>query len=290
MTAIDLGQYGIWVSSFAVQGAPEAASELDALGYGAVWLGGVFNNLDHPAQVVADTTRIKVVPGILSIWTMDAAAAARQYAEIDAASPGRFVLGLGVSHGPLVEPSGQQYARPYSKMVEYLDALDAAPAPVPKDRIVLAALGPKMLKLSATRAGGAHPYLVTPAHTAEARSVLGNGVLLAPEQKVLIATDASVARAVARATLAIYLGLPNYVHNFERIGFTADDFAGGGSDRLLDAMVAWGTVDQVVARVREHLDAGADHVAIQALNADPAAARRSVPTEAWRELAGALGL
>jgi probable F420-dependent oxidoreductase len=177
-------------------------------------------------------------------------------------------------------------------MVEYLDALDAAPQPVPIEQRMLAALGPKMLRLSATRAVGSHPYLVTPAHTAEARTVMGPDAVLAPEQKVVLSTESTQAREIARKSLAIYLTLPNYLRNLERLGFTQDDFADRGSDRLVDALVAWGSADTVAARVREHRDAGADHVAIQVLDAstDPTQGRLSLPRREWAELAATLGL
>jgi probable F420-dependent oxidoreductase len=189
------------------------------------------------------------------------------------------VLGLGVSHDVLVEPSGDQYVQPFRRMVEYVDALDAAPEPVPVDRRVLAALGPRMLELSATRAGGAHPYLVTPEHTARAREVMGPRAFLAPEQKVVLERDPSVARDLGRQALAIYLTLPNYLRNLERLGYDADDFANGGSDRLVDALVAWGDVDSVVARLDEHHAAGADHVAIQVVTEG-----RRLPLQEWRTL------
>ena len=171
-------------------------------------------------------------------------------------------------------------------MAAYLDALDKTDPPVPADARVLAALGPKMLRLAAERAAGAHPYLTTPDHTRQAREILGPEPLLAPEQRVVLETDPAAARELGRRHLAIYLQLPNYTNNLRRMGFTDDDFAGGGSDRLVDAIVAWGDVDALVARVRAHHDAGAAHVCIQVLTADP----RALPLTEWRTLAVAFGL
>jgi probable F420-dependent oxidoreductase len=188
-----------------------------------------------------------------------------------------------VSHDALVSGRGARYEHPYRHMVEYLDALDAAKEPVPAGRRVLAALGPRMLALSAARAAGAHPYLVTPDYTAGAREILGPDAFLGPEQKVVLEADPTVARGIGRERLAIYLTLPNYLHNLERLGFTQDDFADGGSNRLVDSLVAWGNVGRVVARLQEHFDAGADHVAIQALGREP-----GLPQREWRMLAEAL--
>ncbi len=206
------------------------------------------------------------------------------HARLTGEHPGRFLLGLGVSHAPLVERSHQVYRRPLAKMVEYLDQLDAASPPVPKAERALAALAPRMLDLARDRTAGAHPYLVTPDHTVLAREVLGPGPLLAPEQKVVLDTDAERARSVGRQHLARYLELPNYTNNLLRIGFSADDIADGGSDRLVDGLVAWGDVDAVGARVRAHHDAGADHVCIQVLLAEAAA----LPLTEWRRLGEAL--
>jgi probable F420-dependent oxidoreductase len=198
---------------------------------------------------------------------------------VDAAHPGRFVLGLGVSHAKLAD----QYRRPYSALVAYLDALDAAG--VPAERRVLAALGPKTLQLSADRAAGAIPYLVTPEHTAQAREILGEAPLLAPEFKVVPETDPTRARALAREALAMYLSLPNYTNSFLRLGFTEDDLADGGSDRLVDALYAWGDEDRIRDRVNAFHEAGADHVAIQVVDDGP---RDGLQREAWRRLADLL--
>jgi probable F420-dependent oxidoreductase len=183
-----------------------------------------------------------------------------------------------------VEATGRAYERPRSVMVHYLDELDAANTPVRKEDRVLAALGPKMLELARDRSAGAHPYLTTPEHTQRARSVLGEGPLLAPEQMVVVETDPGIARDIARKSLALYLRLPNYTNNMLRSGFTEADLADGGSDRLIDGHIAWGGLEAIAGRVREHLDAGADHVCIQVLTGS----RDAYPLAQWRELAGLL--
>lgn len=198
--------------------------------------------------------------------------------------PGRMLLGLGSSHAPLVEATDRRYLRPFSAMRDYLDALDAAPSPVPAGQRMLAALGPRMLELSAQRSLGAHPYLVDAMHTAVAREALGPEAVLAPELKVVLDTDPGRARATARAHLASYLQLPNYTRNLLRTGYTESDVADGGSDRLVDGVVACGDVDVAMRRAQDHIDAGAEHICVQVLTAD----RREVPFAAWRELAPAL--
>lgn len=240
-------------------------------------------SLDQVAPVVRATRHITVATGILSIWEHTAQAVAERTARIQKDAGGRFVLGLGVSHGGF----NPNYARPYSAMVEYLDALDAAADPVPASGRVLAALGPKMLKLSAGRAAGAHPYLVTAEHTAQARATLGPHALLAPELTVVLDTDIDRARTVARGMLSMYLQLPNYTDNLLRLGFAEGDFADGGSNRLLAALFALGDPGTVRARVDEYLAAGADHVAIQVLSGDRG---EDLPLAQWRTLAEALEL
>jgi len=285
-----IGRIGVWTSTRQWSGdasqSAEAAVALETLGFGAVWLGSSTADLDVPRSLLADTERLVVATGIVNIWTNPAATVAANHRALVDAFPGRFLLGLGSSHAVLTEPAtGEPYVRPYSRLVSYLDALDAAPHPVPVSERVLAALGPRTLELAAARSAGAHPYLVTPEHTATARKILGPGVLLAPEQKVIIEPDQSAARAAGRRSLAIYMSLPNYLNNLRRLGFDDADFADGGSDRLVDALVVWGSADAVKARVEEHFDAGADHVALQALTTgDP----RQLPVQAWRELAGSL--
>ena len=281
-----LGRYGIWSRALRTgdpardPGVIEAAQELEQLGYQAVWIGGS-SDVSHATGIIEATSALTVATGILSIWQHDAAGVAARYHALESAHPGRFLLGLGASHAKLAA----DYRRPYSAMVSYLDALDAAPTPVPADRRVLAALGPRMLELSRDRAGGAHPYLVTPEHTERARAILGPDALLAPEVKVVLETDPDRARAIARDHLAMYMELPNYTNNLLRLGFTADDFAGGGSDRLVDSVVAWGDETAVRARIDAFLAAGADHLAFQVLDPDAA----GLPREGWRRLAAIAG-
>ncbi|MFE2047312.1 LLM class F420-dependent oxidoreductase [Streptomyces sp. NPDC059459] len=275
-----LGRYGVWSvqlrSGSAAGGTErsEAAAELESLGFGAVWLGGNTSAADA-APLIEATSRIVVGTSIQSIWEHEPAATAASFAELEVAHPGRFLLGLGVSHGPRVEG----YNRPYSRMVDYLDALDRAG--LRSGHRVLAALGPKMLELSRDRAAGAIPYLVTPEHTAQARERLGEGPLLAPEFKVVLSSDPATARATARAYLARYLSLPNYTRNFLNLGFTEADVADGGSDRLIDAVFAWGDEDTIRTRIDAFLAAGADHVALQVVEDDMTV----IPHEAWRRLA-----
>ena len=225
-------------------------------------------------------------PGILNVWMHDAMWVASRHAQLTQAYPDRFLLGLGVSHAVLVDNAedGHRYARPLSAMIGYLDLLDAAAPPVPTSERALAALGPKMLELARDRALGAHPYLVTTDHTAHAREILGPGPLLAPELKVVLSTDATEARSISRQGLALYLTLPNYTDNLQRIGFTAADLANGGSDRLVDSIVAWGDLDAIAHRIRQHREAGADHVCLQVLTANDSA----FPLAQWRELASML--
>ncbi|MEU0298027.1 LLM class F420-dependent oxidoreductase [Streptomyces sp. NPDC006175] len=284
------GRVGIWSGALhasrtddAGRGAiTEAVAELEELKYGTLWIGGS-PSVDDAAAVVAASRTVTVATGILSIWDHSAEEVAAGIAEIEASAPGRLVLGLGVSHGPMVP----QYTKPYSAMVAYLDALDAANPPVGPRRRVLAALGPKMLKLATERALGAHPYLVTAEHTAEARTALGPDALLAPELSVVLDTDTDRARTTARNMLAMYLQLPNYTDNLLRLGFAESDFDGGGSVRLLDALFALGDAGRVKARTQEYLDAGANHVALQVLTADEGGS--GLPRAEWRELAEAFG-
>ncbi|MBX6767758.1 MAG: LLM class F420-dependent oxidoreductase, partial [Actinomadura rubrobrunea] len=255
---MELGRVGIWSIGLRSDDPAhrpriaEAAAELEELGYGTVWLGGS-PGVHHARPVLEATSRLVVATGILSIWDYEPERVAEEQARLAKDHPGRFVLGLGVSHGALV---GDDYRRPYSKMIEYLDRLDAAGSP-PSQR-VLAALGPRMLAASRDRAAGAHPYLVTPEHTREAREILGPGPVLAPEVKVVLDDDLEGARATARDHLEMYLQLPNYTGNLLRLGFSEEDFAGGGSDRLVDAVFALGDVEAAARRVAEHRQAGAD--------------------------------
>jgi probable F420-dependent oxidoreductase len=278
---------GIWSAVFRSD-APEiddAARELEDLGFGALWLpGGLGGDVFGPcARLLNATGHVVVATGVLNIWAHDPLEVAEAVRDLGATFPDRFLLGLGVSHAPLVERMGAVYERPYEVMVAYLDALDRAPNPVAPAGRALAALGPRMLELARDRTAGAHPYLVTPEHTRFAREELGLGPLLAPEVKVVLESDPVAARATARRHLTHYFGLPNYTNNLRRFGFTDADFADGGSDRVVDAVVAWGDGPTVSRRVHEHLDAGADHVCIQLLTDDP-----GVPVAGWRELAAAV--
>jgi probable F420-dependent oxidoreductase len=253
----DLGRFGVWTF-----GAPKPAQavEIEKLGYGAVWVGGSpAGDLNYVDPILEATETLQVATGIINVWTADAAEVAEAYHRVEAAYPGRFLLGIGIGHPEHTE----EYRKPYDVLVEYLDALDAAK--VPTSRMVVAALGPKVLKLSATRSAGAHPYLTTPEHTAQAHALIGNAVYLAPEHKVVLTTDAEEARAIGRETVDFYLNLSNYLNNWKRLGFTDGDIAKPGSDKLIDAVVAHGTPETIAARLNEHLDAGADHVSIQVL-------------------------
>src|SRR6476469_4570900 len=254
--SIELGKVGIWRHSSGL--TPEVVAEVEALGYGTIWVGGSPPGDLAVVEHLLDTTEhIAVATGIVNVWKDDAATVGASYHRITARHPGRFLLGLGVGH----PEATQQYQQPYAKLVSYLDQLDDLKVPV--EGRVLAALGPRVLRLAAERAAGAHPYLVTPEHTREARQILGEGKLLAPEQHVVLDPDVEKGRALARTALAYYLKLQNYTNNWRRLGFTDADLAGNGSDRLVDALVAHGDAQQVAARVTEHLDAGADHVCIQ---------------------------
>ena len=281
-----VGRYGVWSIGLRSEDPArrgeiaDAAAELEELGYGTAWLGGS-SAPGNAAPLLEATSRLVVGTSIQSIWQHDADASAAGFAELEAAHPGRFVLGLGVSHAKMTE----QYRRPYSALVAYLDALDAAG--VPAGRRVLAALGPKTLELSRDRAAGAVPYLVTAEHTAQAREVLGEAPLLAPELKVVLDEDPERARTTARDYLAMYLALPNYTNNFLRLGFTEDDLKDGGSDRLVDAVFAWGDDARIRARVEAYFAAGADHVALQVVVAG--AERESLPRQGWRRVAALLG-
>jgi probable F420-dependent oxidoreductase len=240
--------------------------------------------------LLAGTERLVVATGIANIWARDALATAAGQLTLGEAFPDRFVLGIGVSHKPLLDVRGEDYRKPLAFMRSYLDAMDAgydvyrAVQPAHRPPRLLAALGPKMLELAAGRADGAHTYFVPPEHTARAREILGPDKLLVPEQVCVLAEDASVAREIARRHTTSYLRLPNYTANLERFGFEPADFADGGNDRLVDTICAWGDVDTVAGRVRAHLDAGADQVAIQVLVDD----RRGLPRREWAELAPAL--
>jgi probable F420-dependent oxidoreductase len=284
--AIEIGRVGIWHRGRIWDGAgdelEDAAAELEELGYGAIWSGSSEANLSRQERMLAATSRIVAATGIVNIWLNPAAELAASYRRISAEHPGRLLIGLGSSHAPQVEAEGLKYEKPLTRLRSYLDELDAMADGIPRDGRVLAALGPKALSLAAERSLGAHPYLVTPAHTHEARERIGPDAWLAPEQKVLLETDASKAREIAREALPIYLRLPNYTNSLKRQGFTDEDFRDGGSDRLVDALVAWGDVDAVLDRVSEHREAGASHVSLQVLGPE------GLPRKEWRAIAEAM--
>lgn len=289
---VSLGRVGVWSASFLWGGpdAEKAAVALDELGYGTLWLGASAPDLALPARLLAATERIVIATGIVNVWATESGPLAERFHTVDAAHPGRLLLGVGVSHAPQVESLGRAYTRPLARMRSFLDGLDAAPAPVPAERRVVAALGPKALALAGARSRGAHPYLVPPTHTAAARAALGAGPLLAPDQKIVLVADRAEARRVAWANLAYYLSLPNYVRSLLALGFSEDDVAGHGSDRLLDALYAFGPPARAAERVRAHLDAGADHVAVQIVRADSdiAARRGSLAPHEWAAMAAEL--
>ncbi len=292
---IDIGRVGIWTSALEAQPAEvarHAAQELESMGYPILWVNETTGRDPFvlSTMLLSSTSRLKLATGIANIYARDALTMAASQKTLSEAFPGRFVLGLGVSSPVLVEKVRKHsYDRPLSYMRSYLDEMDAAPyhavAPTEKPVRVLAALGPRMLELAATRADGAHPYLTTPEHTREARTIIGPDVLLAPEQMVVLETDPAAARETARASVSFYLRAPGYLANLRRMGFSDDDWSDpkAASDRLIDAIVAWGDTDAIARRVREHHEAGADHVCIQVL-----APPRELPLAQWRELAAAL--
>jgi probable F420-dependent oxidoreductase len=255
-----LGRYGIW--RWWGGDTPELAVGLEGLGFGTLWLGGSpSGDLIAVEQVLAATSTLTVATGILNVWQdPDPGKVASSFARVDARHPGRFLLGVGIGHPEVAK----EYARPYETLARYVDGLRSGG--VPADSLVLAALGPRVLRLAAEKTAGAHPYLVPPEYTRQAREILGAGPLLAPEQKAMLETDPDKARAIGRPRVQFpYLGAVNYRSNLARLGWSDDDMDNGGSDALIDALVASGSDDQVAARVNAHLDAGADHVCVQLL-------------------------
>jgi probable F420-dependent oxidoreductase len=292
---VDLTGNGLWSGNLRY-GDPaetaETAAELDELGYTALWIpdvsGDLFPAINH---LLASTERAVIATGILNIWMTSAADVAAGYAATVAEHGHRVMLGLGVSHQLLIDNVKEQgtYAKPLGVMKRYLDELDAQPGQgVPPGERMLAALGPKMLQLAASRTRGIHPYLITPEFTASIREQVGSGPLIAAEQGAVLETDPEKARAIARENLAGYLMLPNYTNNFQRFGFTPDDIENGGSDRLVDALVVWGDEETIAARVQEHHDAGAEHVCVQVLTPLGGEQRGPTPIEQWRRLAPVL--
>jgi probable F420-dependent oxidoreductase len=276
---INVGRYGIWRGQWDL--SPEFAAEAESLGYGAIWIGGSPDGDLALAESMLDATEsIVIATGIVNMWKTPAEEVAPSYHRLAAKHPDRFLLGLGIGH----PEATQEYRSPYATMVDYLDRLDAADVPVAGR--ALAALGPKALRLAADRTAGTHPYLTTPEHTREARRTVGEGVLVAPEQKVVLDTDPERARALGRPRVdRPYLHLVNYRSNLLRLGWSEADLDGGGSDALVDALVAHGDAETVAARLTAHLDAGADHVCAQVLTPEGVD-----PLPALRELATALKL
>jgi probable F420-dependent oxidoreductase len=282
-----LGPIGVWyfTESLSATQAAEAAQRIESLGYSALWIPEAVGRhpFAHAAWLLAKTERLILATGIANIYARDPAASAAAQKTLAEQSNGRFLLGLGVSHRPMVEGvRGHVYASPVATMRSYLERMQKAPymaqQPAEPPPTVIAALGPQMLKLAAKMTQGAHPYFTTPEHTAMARATMGPSAWLCVEQKVLLETDAKKARALGRAAATIYLGLENYRNNWKRLGFTDSDFANGGSDRFIDATIAWGDVGAIEKRIRAHQDAGASHVCIQPIN--PA----GVPLPDWNVL------
>jgi probable F420-dependent oxidoreductase len=274
----ELGTLGVWwanLGSASAHDEIEAVKEIERMGYGTFWFGESMRNKDamaHAGVLLQATSTINVASGIASIYNRDATATKSGAYYLSDASNGRFILGLGVSHAANVQRRGADYGKPVTTMRNYLDEMEAAeyqpPAPEQLPPVLLAALRRNMLRLAAERTQGAHPYLTTPAHTARAREILGDGPLLAPEQGFVIEPEPEKAREIARAHLKYYMTLPNYVNAWREDGFTDEDFQDGGSDRIVDALVVHGDADAVKARIQAHHDAGADHVCIQPVTTD----------------------
>jgi probable F420-dependent oxidoreductase len=285
---MDLTGIGIWSSQLRYGNAAEsadAAAELDELGFRALWIPDVGGQVfDAVGNLLAATKQTTIATGILNLWMHTPGDVAENFAALSAEHGDRFLLGIGVSHAPVVDAGAPgRYRKPLAATVSFLDELDATPQPVPVQRRVLAALGPKMLSLSARRSAGAHPYLVTPDHTASARATLGDGPLLLPEQTAILTDSVDEARAIGTDWLRSYLTMPNYANNLLRSGFSEDDLS-QMSDRLFNAIIAWGDEEAILRRVSEHRSAGADHVCIQVLLSDP----QGYPREQWRRIAAAL--
>jgi probable F420-dependent oxidoreductase len=278
---MELGEFGIWTSyrTIGEANAGEAAALVQELGYGAFWLGGS-PRLPSVRALLAASTQLTVATGIVNVWQNDPAELAAEHAALVSDFPDRLLVGIGIGH----PEATSDYSRPLSTMRSFLDGLDSADPPLPREERVLAALRPKMLSLAAERAAGAHPYFVPVEHTRVARSVLGDGPLLAPEMACVVDPDPVRGAEAARQYAASYLRMSNYTRNLLSLGFTEHDFADGGSDRLIDAIVPHGTAEEIVPVALAHLEAGADHVCLQPVGVE------GVPREEWRALARALGL
>jgi probable F420-dependent oxidoreductase len=281
----EFGRYGVWAAlPLWPTDAGEiaaAAAEIEALGYGSAWIGGSPpDDLALAELILAATSTLVVGTSIIDVWGGDPAVLSASHERLRTRFPGRFYLGLGSGHAPAVEATGQKYVRPVSKLREFASSLTT-----PASERLFAALGPKALEAARELSGGALPYLVPPAHTADARKILGPDRLLIPEQKIVLSTDPAAARAAGRAGTGHYLTLPNYLNNLRRYGLTDDDFTGEGSDRWVDTLVVWGDDETVRKGVDAHFEAGADHVAIQALAAPGSS---GLPRAEWRAAATAL--
>ncbi|MEA2197338.1 MAG: hypothetical protein QOJ25_1389 [Solirubrobacteraceae bacterium] len=278
---VELGEFGVWTSYRAIgeENAGEAAKLVEDLGYGTFWLGGS-PRLPSTRPLLAASSRLTVATGIVNVWSYDPAELAAERASLVSDFPDRLLVGIGIGH----PEATSDYSRPLATMRAFLDGLDDADEPLPRDGRVLAALRPKMLELARERAAGAHPYFVPVEHTRAAREILGDGPVLAPEMACVIDPDYDRGARAARAYAELYLRMSNYTSNLLALGFTERDLADGGSDRLIDAIVPHGTAQEVVPMARAHLEAGADHVALQPVGV------QGVPRKEWRELAVALGL
>ncbi len=278
---MDLGRFGIWTSARAIgeQNTAQAAALAEELGFGAFWLGGS-PRLPSVRPLLSATERITVATGIVNVWQYEPAELAAEYAELAAEFEDRLLVGIGIGH----PEATSDYKRPLGTMRSFLDGLDAAPSPLRAERRCLAALRPRMLELAAARSRGAHPYFVPVAHTRFARERLGPDALLAPELACVVDRDPVSARESARGYAKLYLGLGNYTGNLLALGFAEDDLTGGGSDRLIDAVIPHGSAERVAAAAQEHLSAGADHVCVQPVGLT------GIPRNEWTALAGALGL
>jgi probable F420-dependent oxidoreductase len=289
--ATRLGRVGAWtfdIERLSAAAARDYVRELEGLGIHALWIPESLGSKEifaHAGLLLAASERLVIATGIANMWARDATAMANGNRALSEAYPGRFLLGIGVSHAPVVKMRGASYDKPIENMTRYLDAMDKAPytgaAPPEPPARVLAALGPRMLRLAAERTLGAHPYFVPVEHTVLARKELGTGPLLAVEQAAVLAKDPTVARATARKHMKRYLSLENYANNLRRLGWSDADLASDGSDALVDAIVAWGNAAEIRARVETHLASGADHVCVQVLRADLTAH----PLAEWRALA-----
>jgi probable F420-dependent oxidoreductase len=290
-----IGRVGVWTGQLDFSSADvvrDAAREVESLGYRALWTGEAVGReiMTAASLLLGATDSLVVATGIANIWARDSLATAAGQLALGEAFPDRFILGIGASHKLLMNVRGGEYQKPLAQMRSYLDGMDngydvyRAVKPANQPPRLLAALGPKMLELAGERADGAHTYFVPPEHTARAREILGPDRLLVPEQVCVLSDDPTVAREIARRHTGSYLRLPNYTANLERFGFTSDDFPDGGTDRLVDTICAWGGVEAIAGRVAAHLDAGADHVAVQVLVDD----RRGLPRAEWATLAPAL--